>query len=217
VINWKDRIVIILELGLISGILYGFLWAVVAQKIILRTDYGEETSMPSGWHAAVLSLCLTLPVTCLPPLYELVTGKMIISSRHYLYAAILANAVSAAAHVVWYGSKKIGLIGIREITFPVGAAPDWKRYLLMETSVTLMHFLSTVAVFRIFAENQDSIFGPSATVAPTFAASLFFLSGVCFYSMMKYPQSLEKGGWAQVRGFIAGSLLPIALTGGILF
>jgi hypothetical protein len=213
---WKARLEIILELGLIAGILYGFLWSVVAQKIILRTNYGEETSMPSGAHAVALSLCLTLPITCLPPLYELITGSVIISSRHYTYAAIIANAGSAIGHLIWYGIKTIHFSGIREMTFPVGSSPNWKRYLTMEMLATCMHFLSTVAVFRAIAQNEDSIFGPSATVMPTITSGLFFISGICFYSLIKYPQSIEKGGWAQVRGVLAGMLQCIALTGGIL-
>lgn len=214
--DWKARLAIILGLGLIAGILYGVLWSVVAQKVILHTDYGEETSMPTGWHAVALSLCLTLPITCLPPFYELITGSIIISSRHYVYATIFANAGSAFGHLIWYGIKSIHFSGIREMVCPFGAAPNWKRYVVMEILATCMHFGSTVAVFRAIAQNEDSIFGSSATVMPTITSGLFFISGVCLYSLVKYPQSLEKGGWAQVRGVLAGMLLCIGLTGGIL-
>jgi len=214
--NWKERLEIILALGLIAGILYGFFWSVIAQKIILQSDYGEETSMPTGLHAAALSLCLTIPITCLPPLYQSVTGGPIISSRHYFYAAILANAGSIVGHLSWYGIKRINFAGIREMIFPFGVSASPKRYIIMEASATCMHFLSTVAVFRAVAQNQDSIFGSSAVLMPTLTSGLFFFTGICFYSLIKYPQSLEKGGWAQVRGVLAGMLLCIGLTGGML-
>jgi hypothetical protein len=215
-VSWQEKLAIVLALGPIGAILYGSLWSGVAQKI-LGTNYGEETSMPSGWHAVVLSLCLTLPITCLPPLCEVVTGARIISSRNYLYGAIYANLGSAFGHLIWYGIRAIPFRGLREMIFPVGAPPNGRRYVAMEVVVTLMHFLSTVAVFRTFADNQDSVFGPSAVVLPTLLSGLFFWSGICFYSLVKYPESLlDQGGWAQVRGVLAGFLLCFSLTGGLL-
>jgi hypothetical protein len=214
--DWKERLAVILGFGLIAGVLYGFLWSVVVQKILLQSDYGEETSMPAGLHAVALSLCLTLPITLLPPLYELTTGRLITTSRHYLYGAIATNVASAIAHVIWYGTKTPPFPGIRELAFPFGNPPNWKRYLTMEALATCMHFLSTVAVFRAIAQNEQSIFGSSVTLMPTVTSGLFFFSGICFYSLIKYPQSLETGGWGQVRGVLAGLLLCIALTGGIL-
>lgn len=214
--DWKERLAVILGFGLTAGVLYGFLWSVVVQKVMLRTDYGEETSMPAGLHAAALSLCLTLPITLLPPLYELTTGSLITTSRHYFYGALAANIGSAVAHIIWYGTKTPPFSGVREIVFPFGSPPYWKRYLTMEALATCMHFLSTVAIFRAVAQNEQSIFGPSATLMPTITSGLFFFSGICFYSLIKYPQSLGTGGWGQVRGVLAGLLLCIGLTGGIL-
>ena len=217
VVNWNDRLSLILYLGLISGIFYGVLWT-VTEKLLLHSNYSENTSLPAGWHAVLLSLCLTLPVSVLPVVYAVSTGKNVTMSRNLILGIVLANAASGFAHVIWYGTgaKAAPFIGVRNILFPIGSPPLWRRYVAMEFSAAVMHFGSTVMVFRLAADNQSSIFGPSSVLVPTVISALFFFSGICFYSIVKFPESLSDGTWATVRGILAGMLLCIGLTGGML-
>src|SRR4051812_13208084 len=117
--DWKSRLTLIVFLGLLAGIGYGVIWALLIQKWILHTDYGENTSLPKGWHAALLSLSLTLPVTLSPILYEVITGKNLMASRNLLYGFIAANIGSAIAHIVWYGSEKPNLLALGIDYFPL--------------------------------------------------------------------------------------------------
>jgi hypothetical protein len=209
-----ERLAVILVLGLAASIAYGILWIVV-QKFF-DWDLSEATKMPTGWQAALLSLCLTVPITFVPAIYQYVSGSLIISARHFWFAALVMNFSSAIGHILWYGTTMPPARGLRKMTFPTGTPPDRGQYVRMELTATLTHFLSTVAVYRLAADNRESLFGASSVVMPTLVSGTFFFCGICAYSLLKYPDSVTDGTWAQVRGFLAGLLLSIGLTSGIL-
>jgi len=208
------RLYTILFLGLVGSVVFGVSWSVIERRLGWHFGAGGSDSLPHGWSAVVLSTTITAPVVLIPPLFQRLAHFQVILPRHWVAGATVV-VLAALAHLLLYGARPINFAGARNLIFPLKAPPRLGRALLMELVYTVAHFCSIVLSYRIIVDSQ---FGPLnvAVVAKTLLSAAFFFFGMAVYILLKYPESLQDNTWIQVRGVIAGILLMIALTGGML-
>ena len=85
----------------------------------------------------------------------------------------------------------------------------------MELIYTSAYFGSIVLVYRVIVDSQ---LGPLtfSSITKTVVPAFVFFSGVVIFIVLRLPDSLEEPTWVQVRGVIAGFLLSVTLTAGML-
>ena len=87
------------------------------------------------------------------------------------------------------GAKSINFRGIRNLVFPLGSPPDWRRALLMESIYAVIHAGSVVLAYRVVVDLQLRHLNASV-IFPTLISALVWLSGVSIFIFLKYPESL---------------------------
>jgi hypothetical protein len=205
----------ILLIGFVAAAAHAVLWS-SAERFIFHSKIGAGggDSLPQGWSAAVLSLTMTIPLVLLPPLYERLSHTQIVLPRH-LYAACFVVVFAAIGHIFLYGAKVVHFPGVRNLIFPVGSGPDRRLALLMESVYAVIHFGSTVLIYRIVVDSR--LGSPGATVIyPTLISASVWLSGVCVSIFLKYPDSLVDKRSIEVRGIIHALMLVVSVQGGML-
>jgi len=208
------RLYTILFLGSLGAVAFGVLWSLTERKFHWRFGAGGCDSLPQGWAAVALSATMTVPLILIPPLFQRLANVQVTRPRHFLAGAVVV-ILAALAHLFLYGSKLLGFAGARSLIFPLNTPPQLRRALLMELVYTCTHFCSIVLAYRIVVDSQ---FGPLdiSVVGKTLLSAAVFFFGMMAYILLRYPESLQEKTWIQVRGVIAGILLMVTLTGGML-
>jgi len=228
-VSGYERILTALVLGGLAAAAYGILWSAANKWFNWSYGEGAGPELPQGWHAAVLSLCTTLPLTILPPAFEFIAKKHIVLPLHYRGSAFMI-LTAAIAHVLLYGTRTPRIKGLRARVDPPGSPLDFWRAVQMEAIYATVHFVSTVFVYQIVV-GSETITTVSLWIAieKTIISGLVFFTGACSYIVCRYPSSLVpvlitrsdgstemNDRWVAVRGVVNGAILMVAFTIGIL-
>jgi len=208
------RLQAVLFVGLAASALHGILWALAERTFHWNFGAGGGDSLPSGWSAVILSLTMTIPLVCLPPLYAWFMHSQLVLPGH-VFASFCVVGSAASAHIFLYGAKSINFPGIKNIIFPLNSTVNWRRALLMESVYAAAHFSSVVLVYKVLIESRS---GPltARVVFPVLISAAVWLSGACIFIFLKYPDSLVDKRSVEVRGIIHALMLILTLEGGML-
>jgi len=83
----------------------------------------------------------------------------------------------------------------------------------MDFVYSCLNFGSIVLPYRLLVGSQ---FAFGDTVIKTLLAGSVFFFGLTAFVLLRYPDSLVDKVWVAIRGMVAGILLMIALTEGML-
>ena len=135
------RITTSITLGVIAAACYGALWSAAEQMFKWR--YGASGA-PKGWHAVVLSLCSSLPLAFLPPIFEHLTSMKIVSSEH-LRASVAMIIGAAVGHILLLGTERPRFKGLRDRVLPVEGSKDFGERVVQSTEMALAEHGSKIA------------------------------------------------------------------------
>lgn len=204
------RFFIILAIGTISSIAYGLLWTFAEHVFGWNYGAGGAGQLPSGFSAFILSLTLTLPLAIVPSIYEIISHEHILPDKHWLAVGV-AIICAGVVHLLMYGIGSIGFVGIRAHLMPPIGNVGVLRSVLTEAIWGVADFGGIALTYRVIVSflspERPAIFGLRVLLF-----SLVFVVGMSAFIIVRYPGSLEDPSWVQVRGFLAGLLLPVCLS-----
>jgi hypothetical protein len=203
---------VVIHLALVCAIAYGILWSLTER--MFRWEYGAGGSgrLPSGWSALALSLTMTIPLVCVPFLYQGITHTPVLSPLHWR-GAVLVVLLGAGAHLLLYGTKSERPNGLRNIVMPSGGDTPFLRALLMEAVFATAYFSFIVFPYRIIVDPTGSVL--EALVGRTVLPAVTFFFGMAIFIALKFPGSLRDQSWIQVRGVLSGLIMMFCFCAGM--
>ena len=205
------RLQMILFVGVIVAVLHGVLWRLV--QWVFHWSYKEGESLPHGGAAVALSLTMTVPLVCVPPLYGRLAHIRIAPSGYWIAASFVV-AAAALGHLLLYGLTARRLRGLRNIIFPLDSPPRRFRAVCMEFVYALIHFSSIVLIYRLVISSRGTALSAGIFFPAVISAAFWVFSVIAF--LFLYPSAWMEKGEAQVRGILNGLMLCITLIGGML-
>ncbi len=204
-----ERLDMLLHLSILTLIANALGWWGLEK--IFAWNYGPGPRTPKGIAAAVLSLSLTVPAVTMPLLYQIATGKAVVSNNH-LNGAILVLVGGTIAYVV--------LFGIDDVVFPGVRSALLHRFrqhpLAGEIAATFAYaFILIVLIatpYRLMVAPQSP---PHIFLGRPALASLVTFFGVTAYILLKNPDSLRTKVWVHTRGIIATMFTAVSVCGAL--
>lgn len=204
---------VVIQLSIVSAIAYGILWA-IADGLLFggRFRAGGSGNLPVGLSAVVLSLSVTVPLVCVPFVYQVMTGIRVLMPSHWK-AAFLLILLGAVSHILMYGTTTFPPNGLRQKLVPSGEHASLTRTLSMEIVLAAVHFGLIVLPYRLVVDPGGQLL--ETVLGRTLLPGLVYFLGITVFIVLEYPDSLNKPTALEVRGIISGLLIMFCFCGGM--
>jgi hypothetical protein len=203
---------VVLHLAVLSAIAYGVFWAIVELLFDWKYGAGGNQTVPFGWSAVVLSLCMTLPLAFVPLLYQKLSGVPLLLPSHWR-AIFVVILLAAGGHLLIYGTESKVANGLRQRIIPARKHIPFASALLMEVVYSITYFGFIVLPYRMIVKPTEPF--RELILGRTLLPCLVFFFGMTLFIGLKFPGSLRDPTWIQVRGIIGGLLMMFCLCGGM--
>jgi hypothetical protein len=203
---------VILHLALVTAVSFGLSWILVDRACGWNYAAGGSGRLPTGWKAVILSLCMTLSLVCVPALYQIVTGAIVLPPSHWK-ASILVIIGGACTYVLLFGTSSSSEApngnGLRHMLIPDESKTPGLRGLAQEALYTTFIVGFIVLPYRVVVNATEPL--SQLILGRIVLPWIVYFSAMSIFIGVTYPDSLRDSGWLNLRGVVAGLLVMFCL------